>query len=273
MFLKDYNIGFVIGLGLGSTIGSLSTVLILKKLKKLDYEEQNKKNLAKVDEIYKFYNDKLKELEEKENKKEQKDIEIEIKEKKKEENGIPIRTVSPKIMFQEKIANEKYEDGEVDPADFNEGSAVLETDRGIRIPRNDRKGINEIYDYSKVHNKNFKDLEKEYERDELKEVITFPHQITRYQFENDGGYVKEDLTYYEQNGVFVDQKCDEVIDAYDENYFGLDNLNKFGTSEASIDGQNDLNEIYLRDNNINVDFRIERNSSEDWNTVYKNMQH
>lgn len=267
MIFKNDNLGLLIGIFIGSAIGTAGTLLTLKKLKKLDANEEIEKNQAKIDEIYKFYNDKIREIKDEyaETRKNQMMMLSEEEEdviKVVNTSAATHTTGSPKDIYTDRISNEDSND---DAADFNEGTNTLLSDRGVRINR-EASSKNAAIDYSKI-TKKYDNLEKEYEREEI-ETITFPHQITKDDYENAGGYVKEELIYYEQNGIFADMN-DIEMDEYDENYFGLDNLSKFGSEQASLDGANDLFELYLRDNTLRVDFHLIYNGTEDFNKIGK----
>lgn len=264
MILKNDNLGLLCGTFLGSILGSSITILVMKKLKKLEVKRNLEEEQKHLDEVYKFYNDKIKDLEAM--KKDVNYAAINAKksaEKTSKPSGYistikvtedgridPSEFANPKTAMQERSAREDGVDI-IDPSDFNEGGGVLETDNGWR-PIN----------YAKISQDKYKNLTKEYEREEL-ETPKFPHLITKDSYEHAGGYVKEEVMYYEQNGIFADME-DNLIDHLTEQYFGLDNLNLFGTEQASLDGRNDLYEIYLRDEELHIDYHIIYNGTEDF---------
>ena len=151
------------------------------------------------------------------------------------------KITNPKFLYQEELAKE-------DKATLNSSFV-----KGNKI------------DYSKIAKEEYSDLKKEYERDEI--VIdekAFPHLITKDSYEHAGGYVKEEMIYYEQNGIFATVDDDTIMDQYTEQYFGLDNLSLFGQPEASLDGKNSLYELYLRDEVMHIDFHIIFNGTDDF---------
>lgn len=268
MRFRDDNLGFVFGTFIGSIIGSVGAIFVMKKLKKFDAKEQNKKNQKDIEQIQEYYENKIKELQTtkdikidnivKDNPPE-KVMKVDISKLPETENKteVVIKNPSPKDIVAD-IAKQ-YEEGEYDPADFNEGTNLLEVDRGLRIIPQYKK------DYAKISRK-YENVNKAIEREEQKEKVEFPHQITKENYEMSGGYKKEELIYYEQNGIFADMN-DNVIDEYTEEYFGLDNLNLFGTDQASLDGKSDPYEIYLRDRALLLDFHIIYNGTEDFEKI------
>ena len=95
---------------------------------------------------------------------------------------------------------------------------------------------------------------------ELEEIKAEPpekilHQITKDEYREDSRYAKIEIIYYEVNGVFATLD-DKLVEYLDEEYFGIDNLNLFGTKEASLDGKSDLYEIFLRDEFIHTDYHM-----------------
>lgn len=83
----------------------------------------------------------------------------------------------------------------------------------------------------------------------------FPHQITEDEYKEDSRYAKLEIIYYEVDGVFATLD-DKLVEYLDEEYFGIDNLNLFGTKQASLDGKSNLYEIYLRDETKHTDYHM-----------------
>ena len=88
---------------------------------------------------------------------------------------------------------------------------------------------------------------------EIKPTEIFPHQIAEDEYKEDSRYAKIEIIYYEVEGVFATFD-DKLVEYLDEEYFGIDNLNLFGTKQASLDGKSNLYEIYLRDERTHVDY-------------------
>lgn len=256
MGINNGAIGFAVGAIVASAVSSTVSVFLINKFKKQDIQEE-------IDKITNFYDQKIKEIlkEKSEKKSIQPEIKIdEIEKSFKEKNT---SNPSPKIMLQDQLAKEKASFGSDDPADMNEGTAQLEVDRGIRITRNGN--TNNRVDYSKMY-KDYEVLAKEYEREDEKEEIKFPVQITKDDYDMTGAYRKEELIYYEQNGYFVDE-VGNICDEYSENYFGINNISLFGTPKASLDGQSSIYELYLRDKDTRIDFHIEINKDDDYDKI------
>jgi len=265
MTLKNDNLGLLCGTFLGTIVGSVGTIFVLKKLKKLEYKRDLEAQQKHLNEVYEFYNNKIEEL---------KKLKTGINYAAVEQKNVPEKTPStttlttrikvtedgriddtilnksPKTAMQD--AQSEDVSDVPDPSDFNIGTGILETDRGWR-PK---------VDYAKISKNKFQNLSKEYEREEIEEP-KYPHQITKDSYERAGGYVKEEVMYYEQNGIFATLD-DTIVDHLTEEYFGLDNLNLFGTEQASLDGKSDLYEIYLRDEVIHTDYHIIYNGTEDF---------
>lgn len=236
--MKDYNLGLATGVFLGSILGTIGTYFTLKKLKKLDEKCFNEAESKAVNEVKEYYENEIKKLKNlkisgvmDESKKLENEVKNEEKEPKKEEN--PVIT-NPKFLYQERLAKE-----------YNDGHKPT--------------------DYSKISKVKYTELSKEYEREEpVIEENTYPHLITQDSFEHAGGYVKEEVVYYEQNGIFARLDDDTIVDYLDEQYFGIDNINLFGTPEASLDGKNSLYELYLRDEELHKDYHIIYNGKDDF---------
>lgn len=257
MGINNGAIGFAIGAIVASAVSSAVSIFIVNKLKKQDIQEE-------IDKITNFYDQKIKEILKEKNEKKSIQPEIktdEIEKSFKEKNN---SNPSPKIMLQDQLAKEKNSFGSDDPADMSEGTGQLEVDRGVRITRNNNANIK--VDYAKMY-KDYEVLAKEYEREEKKEEIKFPIQITKDDYDMTGAYRKEELIYYEQNGYFVDE-AGQICDEYSENYFGINNISLFGTPEASLDGESSIYELYLRDKDLRIDFHIEINKDDDYNKIY-----
>lgn len=245
--VKNAKFGMILGTFLGSILGSTGTILVMKKLKKLEEKQFKKDESEAINEVEKYYENKINQLKNGgmkidystkiESKKESK---ISIVDEKKDiltDKESPI--TNPKFLYQDRLAEEE-------------------------------KNKIQATDYSKIARSKYKELVKEYDREEPEvEEEHYPEQITMEMFEDEIAYRKETLMYYDQDGVFATLDDIPVNDLYDEKYFGSDNLALFGTMQASLDGKSSTNELYLRDRLHNVDFHLIYNSTECFSDIIK----
>ena len=252
MILKNDNLGLLCGTFLGSILGSSITILVMKKLKKLEIKRNLEEEQKHLDEVYKFYNDKIKDLEVM-----KKDVNYaEISAQKAPKNNGYVSTI--------KVT----EDGRIDPAEM--GVKVLKNDVSDEVIVEGDRDYKPKVNYSKISQEKYKNLTKEYDRDEPElDENPYPVQITKEQFEDEIAYRKENLIYYEQDGIFAGYDDVPVNDVYDEKYFGYENLGLFGSAQASLDGLSSDNELYLRDRLHNVDFHLIYNPTEAFADIMK----
>ena len=254
MIFKNDNVGLLCGTFFGSVIGSLGTLFVLKKINKLEYKkdlEAEGEHIAEVIEVYEARIKKLKDLkisgaaEEAKNDISESDR-IVNENAKKAHSRIDINEIvsEPKSKEEPKITNPKFQYQD-------------------RIAE-EMKESKPHYDYSKISREQYSDLKKEYEREPIIEEGKFPHLITQDSYEHAAGYVKEEVMYYEQNGIFATLDDDTIVDHLTEEYFGLDNLSLFGTEQASLDHKSSLYELYLRDEELHIDYHIIYNGTEDF---------
>ena len=103
-------------------------------------------------------------------------------------------------------------------------------------------------------------------RPEIKDIVPkLPVRISKGEFEN-GGNKQIFLTYYEESGVLA--TLDDMESDYDEDYFGLDNLSKFGDNNEEYD--EDLFTIHLRNVDEKLDFEIYYEPNLSWYEVKYN---
>jgi len=233
MKLKNNNVGLLVGALFGSIIGSTGTILVLKKLKKLDVKHNLEEEERHIDEIKTYYENKIKEI----------------------KNGvidIPkcVEAAAKSVERSEEKAEEiKY------PARITYDNLNIDNRPEANKP---------AFDYSKISRDKYADLQKEYEREEIQEEVDeLPHQITKDNYEHGIGFKKLELMYYEQNGLFTymdDTICNNVT----EDIIGADNLSLFGTDDASIDGMSGMYDLYLRSSKIMTDFHLIYNGTEDY---------
>ena len=238
MILKNDNLGLLCGTFLGGLLGSIGTILVLKKLKKLEEKEFNKAESQAVNEVTEYYEKKLNEL---------KNVKIfgDVSKLEKDKNLIN------EIPEKPELNPELVVDKRLEKIEFTSPKTIMQERQAEEELKKTR------FDYSKISKARYEDLTKEYEREEPDyEEVLYPKQITQEQFNDEIAYRKENLIYYEQDGVFAGYDDISVNDVYDENYFGADNLALLGTPEASLDGLSSINELYLRDATHNVDFHI-----------------
>lgn len=232
MSLYDLKWSFPIGLFIGGAIGVFVGWKLSERSKK-DVEE------AKMEELQAFYDSKIAEL---------KAVQVDYSKLTKD---------IPETSKNE--AQNTEENGNGRPK-------ILPLDTTFYHP----DGTDDLppFDYSKLSH-NYTDLQKTYDREaDLKgeNKPYFPRQISRKQFETPNEFLKVKLTYYEQNGIFTDMN-DWPDDTIDEDYFGLDNLSKFGTEEANIDGEFGGDTLYFRDERAQKDFMILYDGVTDFNDV------
>lgn len=243
---KSTQFAAILGVFFGGLLGSTGTILVFKKLDKLEHKkdlEAEAEHIAEVAEMYENRIKKLKDLKISGAAEEAKNDDKIVNEKAKESHSRLTfdkvidepeepKITNPKFLYQEKIAEE------------------------------DKK---KQMDYSKISREKYTDLKKEYEREAPDiDEHPFPHLITQDSYEHAAGYVKEEVMYYEQNGIFATLDDDTIVDHITEEYIGLDNLNLFGSQQASLDGKSSLYELYLRDEVLHIDYHIIYNGTEDF---------
>ena len=234
MIFKNDNIGLLVGTFFGSIIGTVGTMLVLKKMGKLEEKKLNQHEEEVVEEVRNYYRKKIEEI-------------------KKNTNSFP------KCIEAAEKSVERSEEKAVAIVDKSKTRITFDNVDIKNAPKAAQQ-----FDYSKISKEQYTDLKKEYEREEpIIEENQYPKQITRDEFERPGGYVKEELMYYEQNGIFTDM-ADAIVNHCTEKYFGADNLCKLGTPEATLDGRSGMFEIYLRDEEIHHDYHIILNSTDDF---------
>ena len=233
MKLKNDNVGLLVGALFGSIIGSTGTLLVLKKLKKLDVNRNLEEEEQHIDEIKTYYENKIKEI-------------------KNEVIDIPkcVEAAAKSVERSEEKAEEIKR-----PARITFDNLNIDNRPEANKPE---------FDYSKISRDKYADLQKEYEREEIQEEVDeLPHQITKDNYEHGIGFKKLELMYYEQNGLFTymdDTICNNVT----EDIIGADNLSLFGTDDASIDGMSGMYDLYLRSSKIMTDFHLIYNGTEDY---------
>lgn len=244
MILKNDNLGLLCGTFFGGLLGSIGTILVLKKLKKLEEKKFNKAESQAVNEVTEYYEKKLNEL---------KNVKIfgDVSKLEKDEaitNEITENEKKPEIVVDKRL--EKIE--------FTSPKTIMQERQAEEELKKTR------FDYSKISKARYEDLTKEYEREDIVVENQFPHLITQESYEHAGGYVKEEVIYYEQNGIFATVDDDTIVDHITEEYIGLDNLNLFGTDMASLDHKSSSYELYLRDEELHIDYHIIYNGTEDF---------
>lgn len=244
--VKNAKFGMILGTFLGSILGSTSTILVMKKLKKLEEKQFKKDESEAINEVEKYYENKINQLKNGGMKidystkiEEKKESKITVVEGKKEtdkdiltEKESPI--TNPKFLYQDRLAEEE-------------------------------KNKVQTVDYSKIAKSKYQELSKEYDREPLEVEDKHEHikQITQDNYEHSAGYVKMEVMYYEQNGIFATLD-DMIVDHLSEEYFGLDTLGLIGSPQASLDGKSSQFELYLRDEEIHTDYHIIYNGTEDF---------
>ena len=261
--IKSNKISFLLGTLIGTALGSTGTILVMKKMKKLNEKHFIAEESEAINEVRLYYENKIEDLKKVKIASTVEEIKNDIQpvvtnsttvqqnhkritldkviDEPQEETEVPkIVITNPKFIIQDENGDEIA----LDPSDLNQGDNVLEVDKGFR-PN---------FDYSNISKVKYTDLQKEYDREPIQlNEVHFPVQITKREFDFNTGYKKIELMYYEQNGVFTTMD-DEICDEYKEEYFGIDNILKFNSEEASLDGQSAWNELYLRDDTLKIDY-------------------
>lgn len=236
---KRNSSGLLLGALIGSLIGSTGTLLVLKKLGKLEEKKLAEREAEHIEEVKRYYEAKIKEAKNKVNE-EKKNTETAEKVIAEVKNDI-------KTLERPNKSRISYE--------------------GLDVKDEDPTPA---FDYSKISKDKYKELQKEYEREEiLEEYDEHPHQITKGCYENEPGFHKMELMYYEQNGIFT-YMDDTICNTVTEEVIGADNLSLFGTDDASIDGLSGMYDLYLRSSKIMTDFHLIYNGTEDYYKVINN---
>ena len=227
--IKSGGLGLLVGTFFGSVLGSIGTILVFKKIGKLEEKKIIEHEEECLEEVRKYYQQKIEEI--------RKD----------------------RINATECIEFAKKNEVKTEP--------VKETPAKTRITFSDisveEPQVKQV-DYSKISKDKYTNLQKEYDRDEIEiDEEAYPHLIRKSEFERPGGYVKNEVIYYEQNGIFTDME-DNVIVHLDEKYFGLDTLSNFGSEQARLDNQSGVYEMYLRDEVMHQDYHIIYNGIDDF---------
>ena len=245
--IKNAKLGVILGTFLGSILGSTGTILVMKKLKKLEEKQFKKDESEAINEVEKYYENKINQLK---NGGIKIDYTSKIESKKESENVTKISVIdgkkeiitdkespitNPKFLYQDRLAEEE-------------------------------KNKIQATDYSKIARSKYKDLVKEYDREppEVEDKHEHIIQITQDNYEHSAGYVKMEVMYYEQNGIFATLDDDMIVEHLTEEYFGLDILGLIGSPQASLDGKSSQFELYLRDEEIHTDYHIIYNGTEDF---------
>lgn len=256
MFKND-NLGLICGTFFGAILGSVGTIFTLKKLNKLEYKKDLEAEGERIAEVVEIYENRIKKLKD-----------LKISGAAEEAKNDISKSESDKIVNENaKNAHSRITlDKSIDDPDDQKitNPKFLYQDRIAEEMKENKPN----YDYSKISREQYSDLKKDYEREAIDiDEEYFPEQITMEQFEDEIAYRKENLIYYEQDGVFAGYDDIPVNDVYDEKYFGADNLSLFGSMQASLDGKSSTNELYLRDRIHNVDFHLIYNPTEAFSDI------
>ena len=252
MFKND-NLGLLCGTFFGAILGSVGTIFTLKKLNKLEYKKDLEAEGERIAEVVEIYENRIKKLKD-----------LKISGAAEEAKNDISKSESDKIVNENaKNAHSRITlDTNIDDPDDQKitNPKFLYQDRIAEEMKENKPN----YDYSKISREQYSDLKKEYEREPIIEEGKFPHLITQDSYEHAAGYVKEEVMYYEQNGIFATLDDDTIVDHLSEEYFGLDNLSLFGTEQASLDHKSSSYELYLRDEELHIDYHIIYNGTEDF---------
>ena len=253
MMFKNDNLGLLCGTFFGAILGSVATIFTLKKLNKLEYKKDLEAEGERIAEVVEIDENRIKKLKD-----------LKISGAAEEAKNDISKSESDKIVNENaKNAHSRITlDKSIDDPDDQKitNPKFIYQDRIAEEMKENKPN----YDYSKISREQYSDLKKEYEREPIIEEGKFPHLITQDSYEHAAGYVKEEVMYYEQNGIFATLDDDTIVDHLSEEYFGLDNLSLFGTEQASLDHKSSLYELYLRDEELHIDYHIIYNGTEDF---------
>ncbi|MBP5594218.1 MAG: hypothetical protein J6Y02_02460 [Pseudobutyrivibrio sp.] len=198
------NKGLIFGLGtaLGGGLGTLGTMIVLKR--KLNREKEQE-----IEELRAYYKKKMRELD-------AKSAEKKPVSKKNEEN------VEEKEEKSKENLTQKVGLAERNTADLGR-----------------QKVHNEHVDYTK-----YSKIAENYTGEEAKNLFQYPHEITEDEFDNEGGYKKVILTYYECDDIIAD--VNDQQSEYTVEDFGYENMNDFGFEGIK----------YLRNDKKEEDYKI-----------------
>lgn len=222
--------GFLLGLGIGSSIGVVLTNFLSKK-----FFKENKQEGPTNEELMKYYDGKIKEI---------------LSQTGLKENLTKLEdTRNPNNFTNHNVPKEALE---------ADGSPKKTEDYQPKKTEKDYVSYNKMYQKS--------DGTEFQTREEIK-MDPYPHKITADQWAADKNYSKVSLIYYEIDGVFA-TVGDEPTD-YKEEYFGAHNINEFGCSSNSGMGHDSWT-LMLRDELTKTDFQIYYDGNNSWETVYQN---
>lgn len=102
-----------------------------------------------------------------------------------------------------------------------------------------KKVQSEFVDYTK-----FSKIQNNYTGNNAKELFNYPHEITEDEFDNEEGYDKVILTYYENDDIMAD--INDRVSEYTVEDFGFENLSDFNFDNLK----------YLRNEKSKTDFKI-----------------
>lgn len=229
MSLLDKPWGFVLGLGIGSGIGTIAGYFIFKKTTK---PERN----IDLEKMQEFYNDKIREIL-----------------KNKTENSKSEKPSSEEEFMKKVNQNAMEYSKSLEKSRKDVPAGALDADGNPKKVLDNQPNIKE---------NEYKPYNKEYrmkcecgtidEREDIK-MDAYPHKITFDQWQKENNYKKVSLMYYELDNVFAtlgDEKTD-----YTDDYFGIHNICEFGAVTNSGMGHDSWT-LYLRDELTKTDFEI-----------------
>ena len=203
---KSTQFAAILGVFFGGLLGSTGTILVFKKLDKLEHKKDLEAEAEHIAEVAEMYENRIKKL---------KDLKISgaVEEAKEAKNSDEIvnekaKEAHSRLTF-DKVINEPEEPKITNPK-FLYQDKLAEEDKKKQM------------DYSKISREKYTDLKKEYEREAPDiDEHPFPHLITQDSYEHAAGYVKEEVMYYEQNGIFATLDDDSIVDHITEEYISL----------------------------------------------------
>ena len=238
MSILDKPWGFVLGLSIGSAIGTVSGFFIFKKVIKPEVQE----NSIDMDRMQEFYNEKILELT-RENKK------LKLEKEGITEEEFMKRVNQNAMQYSKNLEKERLEKArnEVPAEALDEnGEPKKVLDNHPNIKENEYKSYNKEYRMKcETGTVNI--------REDVKTIDAYPHKITFDEWRKDANYKKVSLMYYELDNIFA-TLGDERTD-YTDDYFGIHNICEFGAITNSGMGHDSWT-LYLRDDLTKTDFEI-----------------
>lgn len=255
--------GILIGLG-GATVGSVVTFFITKKVMEdkmydkitdavNEYKESHPVELVRQTTVSQLRSTRLKRQQEQQNKLVNEIIENKKKIAKDINNDF--REVAPEQQYsKEEDINYAHEDKDLYPREFDMGEGEDEIrDHAEQMEEDFKEATKNDSDYDDDGNiipeeSDEEDLDVEdltlQNRDNIK-----PYCISANEFEEDNGYIKSHVSYYEGDDTLADD--DDKVIHHINDAVGDDFINHFG------DMSGDASLAYIRNEKYSIDYEVQ----------------